>query len=113
MAGLSVFDPIYLGIEERWPGHLDFVYYNLYRRGLAESGLQNIIAHCARRICLVLMDAKRGQAGVWAIAVSTSAGPGHDRGVGVATGDAPPHRRLVAHRLRKMSQGNELDVVLV
>lgn len=122
MAGLSVFDPIYLGIDENGdPVYLDFVYYNLLtggEPGAGKSGLvQNIIAHCALStdVRLVLMDAKRVELGMWAHIADVYVGPDLDTAIAVLEWlTEEMHRRtdaLVAHRLRKMVKANELDVI--
>ncbi len=82
VAGLSIFDPIFLGIDENGEGvYLELVYRNLLgggEPGGGKSGLLNtIVAHAA--LCtdtrLVLFDGKEVELGMWREVADEFVGP--------------------------------------
>ena len=122
-AGLSMFDPVFIGIDEfGQPVYLDVVYHNLLAAGEpggGKSGLvNNICGHGV--LCdntrLVLFDAKLVELGPWRDLADAFIGPDIDQGIEVlrrplvvATTRYP---WLLANRRRKRAEGDGMSVIL-
>jgi DNA segregation ATPase FtsK/SpoIIIE, S-DNA-T family len=124
MSGLSIYDPIYLGIDEnRDPVSLDLVYRNILIAGEPGAGksvlMQNILGHAA--LCgdarLVLLDGKRVELGMWAGVADVFVGPDQHLAIAVLEWlQAEIDRRtdaLAAYGLRKLERRHGVDVLLV
>ena len=90
MAGLSIFDPIYLGIDENGrPVYLNLVGRNVLVGGEPGSGksvlVQNVLGHAALSgdVRLVLLDGKEVELGMWEQVADVFVGPDLDLAIGV------------------------------
>ncbi|WP_028183158.1 FtsK/SpoIIIE domain-containing protein [Salinispora arenicola] len=122
-AGLSMFDPVFIGIDEfGQPVYLDVVYHNLLAAGEpggGKSGLvNNICGHGV--LCdntrLVLFDAKLVELGPWRDLADAFIGPDIDHGIDtlrrllvVATNR---YTWLLANRRRKLGPDDGMTVIL-
>jgi DNA segregation ATPase FtsK/SpoIIIE, S-DNA-T family len=124
VAGLSIFDPIYLGIDENGhPVYLNLVGRNLLVGGEPGSGksvlVQNVLGHAALScdVRLVLLDGKEVELGMWETVADVFVGPDLDKAVAVLRWlQAEISRRttaLKARRLRKITREHGVDIVLV
>ncbi|SCE73437.1 FtsK/SpoIIIE domain-containing protein [Micromonospora chokoriensis] len=121
--GLSMFDPIFIGIDEfGQPVYLDVVYRNLLTAGEPGGGksglINNICGHAA--LCdstrLVLFDAKLVELGPWRDLADAFIGPDIDQGIEVlrrllvvATNR---YAWLLANRRRKLAEGDGMSVIV-
>ncbi|WP_328851420.1 FtsK/SpoIIIE domain-containing protein [Micromonospora globbae] len=121
--GLSMFDPIFIGIDEfGQPVYLDVIYRNILiagEPGGGKSGLvNNICGHGA--LCdntrLVLFDAKLVELGPWRDLADAFIGPDIDQGIEVlrrllvvATNR---YTWLLANRRRKLAPGDGMSVIV-
>jgi S-DNA-T family DNA segregation ATPase FtsK/SpoIIIE len=121
--GLSMFDPIFIGIDEfGHPVYLDVVYRNILiagEPGGGKSGLvNNVCAHGA--LCdntrLVLFDAKLVELGPWRDIADAFIGPNLDEAISVlrrllvvATNR---YTWLLANRRRKLAPGDGMSVIV-
>ncbi|MET8198555.1 FtsK/SpoIIIE domain-containing protein [Micromonospora taraxaci] len=121
--GLSMFDPIFIGIDEfGQPVYLDVVYRNLLTAGEPGGGksglINNICGHAA--LCdntrLVLFDAKLVELGPWRDLADAFIGPDIDQGIDVlrrllvvATNR---YAWLLANRRRKLAEGDGMSVIV-
>jgi S-DNA-T family DNA segregation ATPase FtsK/SpoIIIE len=121
--GLSMFDPIFIGIDEfGQPVYLDVTYHNILMAGEpggGKSGLaNNICAHAA--LCdntrLVLFDAKLVELGPWRDIADAFIGPDLDEAIAVlrrllivATNR---YTWLLANRRRKVAPGDGMSVIV-
>ncbi|MGA4732172.1 FtsK/SpoIIIE domain-containing protein [Micromonospora taraxaci] len=121
--GLSMFDPIFIGIDEfGQPVYLDVVYRNLLTAGEPGGGksglINNICGHAA--LCdntrLVLFDAKLVELGPWRDLADAFIGPDIDQGIDVlrrllvvATNR---YAWLLANRRRKLADGDGMSVIV-
>jgi S-DNA-T family DNA segregation ATPase FtsK/SpoIIIE len=121
---LSVFDPMFIGINEFGePVYLDVVYRNLLvagEPGGGKSGLLNNV--CATGALsdntrLVLLDAKLVELGPWMDIADEFVGPDLDRALSVLrrllTVARNRYAWLLAHRRRKLSAQDGMSVILV
>jgi S-DNA-T family DNA segregation ATPase FtsK/SpoIIIE len=121
--GLSMFDPMFIGIDE-FGQHvtLDTVYHNLLvagEPGAGKSGLINIAAATAAladNTRLVLLDAKFVELGPWRDIADAFVGNDIDAAISVlkrllivATNR---YRWLLAHRRRKVDRDDDLSVIV-
>ncbi|MBQ0991288.1 cell division protein FtsK [Micromonospora sp. H61] len=122
-AGLSMFDPIFIGIDEfGQPVYLDVIYRNLLTAGEPGGGksglINNICGHAA--LCdntrLVLFDAKLVELGPWRDLADAFIGPDIDQGIDVlrrllvvATNR---YAWLLANRRRKLADGDGMSVIV-
>ncbi len=124
MAGLSIFDPIYLGIDENGrPVYLNLVGRNLLVGGEPGSGksvlVQNVLGHAALSadVRLVLLDGKEVELGMWEQVADVFVGPDLDLAIAVLRWlQAEIGRRTAAlkqRRLRKITREHGVDIVLV
>ncbi|MEU0156906.1 FtsK/SpoIIIE domain-containing protein [Micromonospora fulviviridis] len=121
--GLSMFDPIFIGIDEfGQPVYLDVIYRNLLTAGEPGGGksglINNICGHAA--LCdntrLVLFDAKLVELGPWRDLADAFIGPDIDQGIEVlrrllvvATNR---YTWLLANRRRKLAPGDGMSVIV-
>ncbi|MEV0810421.1 FtsK/SpoIIIE domain-containing protein [Micromonospora sp. NPDC050200] len=121
--GLSMFDPLFIGIDEfGQPVYLDVIYRNILiagEPGGGKSGLvNNICGHGA--LCdntrLVLFDAKLVELGPWRDLADAFIGPDIDQGISVlrrllvvATNR---YTWLLANRRRKLAEGDGMSVIV-
>ncbi|MGC4853726.1 FtsK/SpoIIIE domain-containing protein [Micromonospora sp. DT4] len=121
--GLSMFDPIFIGIDEfGQPVYLDVIYRNLLTAGEPGGGksglINNICGHAA--LCdntrLVLFDAKLVELGPWRDLADAFIGPDIDQGIEVlrrllvvATNR---YAWLLANRRRKLADGDGMSVIV-
>ncbi|MEW1585939.1 FtsK/SpoIIIE domain-containing protein [Micromonospora vinacea] len=121
--GLSMFDPIFIGIDEfGQPVYLDVIYRNLLTAGEPGGGksglINNICGHAA--LCdntrLVLFDAKLVELGPWRDLADAFIGPDIDQGIDVlrrllvvATNR---YAWLLANRRRKLTDGDGMSVIV-
>ncbi|MGW3612539.1 FtsK/SpoIIIE domain-containing protein [Micromonospora sp. NPDC005163] len=121
--GLSMFDPIFIGIDEfGQPVYLDVIYRNLLTAGEPGGGksglINNICGHAA--LCdntrLVLFDAKLVELGPWRDLADAFIGPDIDHGIDVlrrllvvATNR---YAWLLANRRRKLADGDGMSVIV-
>jgi DNA segregation ATPase FtsK/SpoIIIE, S-DNA-T family len=121
---LSVFDPMFIGIDEFGvPVYLDVVYHNVLvagEPGGGKSGLLNNV--CATGALsdntrLVLLDAKLVELGPWMDIADEFVGPDLDRALSVLrrllTVARNRYAWLLAHRRRKLSAQDGMSVILV
>jgi FtsK/SpoIIIE family len=124
VAGLSIFDPIYLGIDENGrPVYLNLVGRNVLVGGEPGSGksvlVQNVLAHAALSgdVRLVLLDGKEVELGMWEQVADVFVGPDLATAIAVLRWlQAEIGRRTSAlkqRRLRKITRDHGVDVVLV
>ncbi|MFF0174781.1 FtsK/SpoIIIE domain-containing protein [Micromonospora profundi] len=122
-AGLSMFDPVFIGIDEfGQPVYLDVVYHNLLAAGEpggGKSGLvNNICGHGV--LCdntrLVLFDAKLVELGPWRDLADAFIGPDIEQGISVLrrllTVATNRYTWLLANRRRKLAPGDGMSVIL-
>src|SRR3954452_1676954 len=90
VAGLSIFDPIYLGIDENGrPVYVNLVGRNVLVGGEPGSGksvlVQNVLAHAALSadVRLVLMEGKEVELGMWEQVADVFVGPVFDLAISV------------------------------
>ncbi|MGV9213206.1 FtsK/SpoIIIE domain-containing protein [Micromonospora sp. RB23] len=121
--GLSMFDPIFIGIDEfGQPVYLDVVYRNLLTAGEPGGGksglINNICGHAALADStrLVLFDAKLVELGPWRDLADAFIGPDIDQGIDVlrrllvvATNR---YAWLLANRRRKLAEGDGMSVIV-
>ncbi|RQX07877.1 FtsK/SpoIIIE domain-containing protein [Micromonospora arida] len=121
--GLSMFNPIFIGIDEfGQPVYLDVIYRNLLTAGEPGGGksglINNICGHAA--LCdntrLVLFDAKLVELGPWRDLADAFIGPDIDQGIDVlrrllvvATNR---YAWLLANRRRKLADGDGMSVIV-
>ncbi|MET8263095.1 FtsK/SpoIIIE domain-containing protein [Micromonospora arida] len=121
--GLSMFDPIFIGIDEfGQPVYLDVIYRNLLTAGEPGGGksglINNICGHAA--LCdntrLVLFDAKLVELGPWRDLADAFIGPDIDQAIDVlrrllvvATNR---YAWLLANRRRKLADGDGMSVIV-
>ncbi|MBG6069172.1 FtsK/SpoIIIE domain-containing protein [Micromonospora ureilytica] len=121
--GLSMFDPIFIGIDEfGQPVYLDVIYRNLLTAGEPGGGksglINNICGHAA--LCdntrLVLFDAKLVELGPWRDLADAFIGPDIDQAIEVlrrllvvATNR---YAWLLANRRRKLADGDGMSVIV-
>ncbi|MFE9916617.1 FtsK/SpoIIIE domain-containing protein [Micromonospora sp. NPDC005553] len=121
--GLSMFDPIFIGIDEfGQPVYLDVIYRNLLTAGEPGGGksglINNICGHAA--LCdntrLVLFDAKLVELGPWRDLADAFIGPDIDQAIDVlrrllvvATNR---YTWLLANRRRKLADGDGMSVIV-
>ncbi|MET8353459.1 MULTISPECIES: FtsK/SpoIIIE domain-containing protein [unclassified Micromonospora] len=121
--GLSMFDPIFIGIDEfGQPVYLDVIYRNLLTAGEPGGGksglINNICGHAA--LCdntrLVLFDAKLVELGPWRDLADAFIGPDIYQGIDVlrrllvvATNR---YAWLLANRRRKLADGDGMSVIV-
>jgi len=121
---LSMFDPMFVGIDEFGePVYLDTVYRNLLvagERGGGKSGLLNNITATGAlsentRLCL--FDAKLVELGPWMDIADEFVGPDIEHGLSVLrrllTVATNRYRWLLAHRRRKLARDDRMSVILV
>lgn len=121
---LSMFDPMFVGIDEFGePVYLDTVYRNLLVAGEPGGGksglLNNITATGAlsenTRLCL--FDAKLVELGPWMDIADEFVGPDIEHGLSVLrrllTVATNRYRWLLAHRRRKLARDDRMSVILV
>jgi S-DNA-T family DNA segregation ATPase FtsK/SpoIIIE len=121
--GLSMFDPMFIGIDEF--GHhvtLDSVYHNLLiagEPGAGKSGLINIAAATAAladNTRLVLLDAKFVELGPWRDIADAFIGNDIEAAISVLkrllTVATNRYLWLLAHRRRKVSPDDNLSVIV-
>lgn len=124
VAGLSIFDPVHLGIFE--DGHLadvELIYRNILLAGEPGSGksvaLNNIVAHGALcpDVSLWLLDGKQVELGLWRDVADVFVGPDIDLALGrLAQLQAEMDRRydeLDRVRRRKITQTDPIDVIML
>ncbi|MFF0228852.1 FtsK/SpoIIIE domain-containing protein [Micromonospora sp. NPDC005254] len=120
---LSMFDPIFIGIDEfGQPVYLDVIYRNLLTAGEPGGGksglINNICGHAALadNTRLVLFDAKLVELGPWRDLADAFIGPDIDQGIDVlrrllvvATNR---YAWLLANRRRKLADGDGMSVIV-
>lgn len=124
VAGLSIFDPVHLGIFE--DGHLadvELIYRNILLAGEPGSGksvaLNNIVAHGALcpDVSLWLLDGKQVELGLWRDVANVFVGPDIDLALDrLAQLQAEMDRRydeLDRVRRRKITQTDPIDVIML
>jgi S-DNA-T family DNA segregation ATPase FtsK/SpoIIIE len=122
--GLSMFDPLFIGIDEYGqPIYLDTVYHNLLTAGEPGSGksalLNNVAAHAA--LCdntrLVLLDGKLVELGPWMDIADEFVGPDIDHALTVLrrlhTVLINRYTWLLAHRRRKIARHDRMSIIVV
>jgi S-DNA-T family DNA segregation ATPase FtsK/SpoIIIE len=121
---LSMFDPIYLGIDEYGhPVHCPFIYRNLLvagEPGGGKSGLvNNVAAHAGLsvRTRLVLFDAKLVELGPWMHIADEFVGLDLDHAIDVLerllTVARNRYAWLLSHRRRKIAPGDLMTVIAI
>ncbi|MEH1124439.1 FtsK/SpoIIIE domain-containing protein [Micromonospora sp. CPCC 206061] len=121
---LSIFDPVYLGIDEYGhPVYLPMIYRNILIGGEPGSGksslLNTIVAHAALcpdvRLCL--LDGKQVELGLWENAADVFVGPAIIRAITtlrrVQTVMDNRYAYLKAHRRRKIGPNDVFGQILV
>ncbi len=124
VAGLSIFDPIFLGIDENGVGvYLELAYRNLLCGGEPGGGksvlLNNIVAHAS--LCpdvrLVLLDGKEVELGMWREVADAFVGKDHKHAiVALRELQAQMDNRydwLASNRRRKILASDGIPFVLV
>ena len=121
--GLSMFDPIFIGIDEfGQPVYLDVIYRNILAAGEpggGKSGLLNNIAGTAA-LCdntrLVLFDAKLVELGPWRDIADEFVGLDIDHGLNVLRRllvvASNRYAWLLAHRRRKLAPDDGMSVIV-
>jgi DNA segregation ATPase FtsK/SpoIIIE, S-DNA-T family len=121
--GLSMFDPLFVGIDEFGEAvSLDVVYRNLLAAGEpggGKSGLLNLVAGTAA-LCdntrLVLFDAKLVELGPWRHIADEFVGPDIDHALSVLrrllTVATNRYAWLLAHDRRKVSRTDDLSTIV-
>ncbi len=123
MAGLSIFDPIYLGVDENGkPVYLDIVGRNLLVGGEPGSGksvlVQNVLGHAAlcTDVRLVLLDGKLVELGMWDQVADLFVGPDITLAIAVLRWLQDQidvrTKALAARRLRKIVRSHRVEVIL-
>ena len=122
--GLSMFDKIFVGIDEfGQPVYIEFTYHNLLASGEPGGGksglLNNIAAHAALsdNTRLVLLDGKLVELGLWRHIADEFVGPDLEHAIDVL------HRLrivldnrytwLLAHNRRKLTRADRMSVIVV
>jgi S-DNA-T family DNA segregation ATPase FtsK/SpoIIIE len=121
---LSIFDPVYLGIDEFGaPVYLPLIYRNMLiggEPGAGKSGLLNtLVAHAALatdcRLCL--LDGKQVELGLWRDAADVFVGPNLTYANQTLTRLQKVmdnrYAYLLHHRRRKIRRGDGMDAILV
>lgn len=121
---LSIFDPIYLGIDEfGHPVYVPMIYRNILIGGEPGSGksslLNTIVAHAA--LCpdvqLCLLDGKQVELGLWEDAADVFVGPDIDHAIGtlkrVQTVMDNRYSYLKAGRRRKIGRNDVFGQILL
>lgn len=122
--GLSIFDPVFLGIDENGVAvYLDFPYRNLLCGGEPGGGksvlLNNVVGHAA--LCadarLVLVDGKEVELGMWREIADVFVGkdPEHANTVlaDLQTEMNNRYDHLAARRRRKIERGDNIPFVVL
>lgn len=124
VSGLSIFDPVHLGINENGRRvQVEVVYRNLLCGGEPGSGksvlVQNVLAHAALSADarLVLLDGKQVELGMWRNAAEVFVGPDQDHAIAVLSWlQGEIDRRtsaLLSRGLRKITRRHEVDVIVL
>ena len=121
---LSMFDPVYLGIDEAGePVYLPMMYNNLLVGGIPGSGksvtLSLIIAHAGLsvdcRLCLI--DGKQVELGLWREAADVFVGPDIDHAITtlrrLQTVMDNRYAYLLANQRRKIERGDGMNAILL
>src|SRR2546423_6996645 len=121
---LSIFDPVYVGIDEfGQPVYVPIIYRNLLTGGDPGSGkstlLSNFIAHAALsvdcRLCLI--DGKQVELGLWEANADVFVGPDQDHAIRtlkrLQTVMDNRYTLLRAQRRRKIARDDDFSVILV
>src|SRR5690606_14327510 len=121
---LSMFDPVYLGIDEAGePVYLPMMYNNLLVGGIPGSGksvtLSLIVAHAALstdcRLCLI--DGKQVELGLWKAAADVFVGPDIDHAITtlrrLQTVMDNRYAYLMAHHNRKIAPGDGMNAIVL
>jgi S-DNA-T family DNA segregation ATPase FtsK/SpoIIIE len=123
VSGLSIFDPIFLGMDENgYHVSIELAYHNLLIAGEPGAGksvlVQNILGHAAlcTDVQLWLLDGKRVELGMWAEVADVFVGPNLNHAVAVLRYlQSEIDRRtdaLTARRLRKIVQAHQVEMIL-
>jgi S-DNA-T family DNA segregation ATPase FtsK/SpoIIIE len=124
VAGLSIFDPIFLGTDENGvPVLVDLVYRNILIGGEPGSGksvaLNNLVAHAALSpdVRLWLVDGKQVELGLWREVADDFVGNSIEAALRkLRELQAEMDRRydlLAAERRRKITKADSLDVIML
>jgi S-DNA-T family DNA segregation ATPase FtsK/SpoIIIE len=121
---LSMFDPVYLGIDEAGEAvYLPLIYNNLLVGGVPGSGksvtLSLIVAHAAlstdTRLCLI--DGKQVELGLWKEAADVFVGPDIDHAIAtlrrLQTVMDNRYAYLMAQHRRKIERGDSMNAILL
>jgi S-DNA-T family DNA segregation ATPase FtsK/SpoIIIE len=121
---LSMFDPVYLGIDETGdPVYLPMMYNHLVIGGISGSGksvtLSLIIAHAGLstdcRLCLI--DGKQVELGLWREAADVFVGPDIDHAITtlrrLQTVMDNRYAFLMANQRRKIERGDGMNAILL
>jgi S-DNA-T family DNA segregation ATPase FtsK/SpoIIIE len=121
---LSMFDPVYLGIDEAGtPMYLPMMYNNLLVGGVPGSGksvtLSLIVAHAALsadcRLCLI--DGKQVELGLWRECADVFVGPDIDHAITtlrrLQTVMDNRYTYLTHHQCRKVERGDGMTAILL
>ncbi len=124
VAGLSIFDPVFLGITEDG-AHLrvELAYHNLLVAGEPGAGksvlLQNILGHASQccDVQLWLFDGKRLELGMWTRAADVFVGPNLGQAIqALRFLQEEIDRRtevMLCHGIRKIEPHHQADMILV
>jgi S-DNA-T family DNA segregation ATPase FtsK/SpoIIIE len=123
VGGLSIFDPIFLGLDENGRHvMIELAYRNLLIAGEPGAGksvmLQNVLGHASQctDVKLVLFDGKRVELGMWADVAYISVGPDIALAIRVLhwLQDEIDRRTeaLLARRLRKIVPAHQVEMIL-
>jgi S-DNA-T family DNA segregation ATPase FtsK/SpoIIIE len=121
---MSIFDPIFLGIDEfGQPVYLPLVYRNILVGGEPGAGksslLNTIVGHAALcdDVSLCLLDGKRVELGLWKDCADVFVGPDIDLAIAtlerVQTVMDNRYEYLDSRRVQKMAQGAVFGAILV
>jgi DNA segregation ATPase FtsK/SpoIIIE, S-DNA-T family len=121
---LSMFDPVYLGIDEAGtPVYLPMMYNNLLLGGVPGSGksatISLIVAHAALsldcRLCLI--DGKQVELGLWKDVADVFVGPDIDHAIAtlrrLQTVMDNRYSFLMAQHRRKIERGDEMNAIVL
>lgn len=121
---LSIFDPVYVGMDEFGdPVYLPLIYRNMLVGGEPGGGksslLSTLIAHVAlctdARLCL--LDGKQVELGLWSECADVFVGPDIDHAIGtlrrLQVVMDNRYRWLLGRRERKITRGHDLSAVVV
>jgi DNA segregation ATPase FtsK/SpoIIIE, S-DNA-T family len=123
VSGLSIFDPVYLGMTEDGQ-HLsaELAYHNLLVAGEPGGGksvlLQNILGHASQctDVQLWLFDGKRLELGMWQDAADVFVGPNLTQAIGVLKWlqDEIDRRTdaMLKFGIRKIERHHQVDMIL-